>query len=219
MGYERFLSPNSDYSDFEIHRAQMRHYDDYMARVEDAGISGSFSTGFSYTGDSTGGGGGHLSVAGPDVVRKVAAGGALSPDGVNLEPVLEPENTVIGMGFRWNPHPGWSDIETGAEQRYGDIVAIPFGVANVLADTSWNAGMRVDGARVYRDFVEPLEPMLDDDVYRETKSSFFDGVVDFARHLDQRKVELQYRDAAQQQIREDWFQHLSFPPSPSLGGW
>lgn len=177
MGWESYLSPNSDFSDFDIHRAQMRHYDDFTERTVQV------APGQWVPSSSSSGGGGHVEISAGSA-REVAVPGKYqfrssklpdledvdgTFDNMELTQVMQPEVTSGKLfGLTWEANPYFSDVEEWAEKRYGDIggvVAVPFVGAgdvgwNLARLTNWATGGWLDQPlpKMGADLVDALSP-------------------------------------------------------------
>ncbi|QCS37279.1 hypothetical protein [Tortoise microvirus 79] len=112
-----------------------------------AGLSGA-------GGGGTGLGGGLMSTATlsgapavtyhPNAIKK--NGGAMSPGHLGMPSSDEWVQEIPGVTnpvhevFNWESNPYLSDIETGAEARYGDYGAIPAAILTGIGDIAWNVG-------------------------------------------------------------------------------
>lgn len=164
FGWENYAT---GFSDFEIHRAQQKHYDAFTGVMVETGpgtwsLPSSSGSGSGSSGSSGSSSDGGVTVHNPGRVTKgPAAGVELSNgkftfresklidktdvdgsfDNMELTQVMHPEVTSIKMGgLTWEGNPDWSDAEH-AETMYADVGSNFYGILKLVAgDIPYNVG-------------------------------------------------------------------------------
>lgn len=89
-------------------------------------------------------------------------------------------NNIRMGGFDFGTSPDWADAQV-IEDRYGDVASWGYGIGVMAGDLAHNLGFKGDKAAA---------------AIAGGWDGFLDGAVDFARFLDQRKVQLTARKGA-----------------------